>query len=81
MTVFFEKALLLLSVYGVMLLATNGVNCLHGMHNLPEKAVEELGLKITMRDGKELMDDVLLPSREGKFPTIFIHTPHKRDGW
>jgi putative CocE/NonD family hydrolase len=31
-----------------------------------------------MRDGKMLAADILLPSRKGKFPTIFIHTPYDR---
>ncbi len=37
------------------------------------------GVKIPMRDGKQLMADITLPSSKGKFPTIYIHTPYKRE--
>jgi len=42
-------------------------------------AVEQLDVRIPMRDGKFLAADVLLPAAEGQFPTIFIHTPYKRE--
>jgi len=40
--------------------------------------VEHLGVAIAMRDGKRLTGDVFLPAAEGRFPTIYIHTPYNR---
>lgn len=37
-----------------------------------------LGVAIPMSDGKSLMADIFLPASEGRFPTIYIHTPYNR---
>ncbi|MBM4043991.1 MAG: CocE/NonD family hydrolase, partial [Planctomycetes bacterium] len=42
-------------------------------------AVDQRDVRVPMRDGKFLAADVLLPAAEGQFPTIFIHTPYKRE--
>src|SRR3989304_311641 len=42
-------------------------------------AVERRDLKIPLRDGKFLAADVVLPAAEGQSPTIYIHTPYKKE--
>jgi predicted acyl esterase len=36
---------------------------------------------IPMSDGKFLAADIYLPSPEGKYPTIYIHTPYKKENF
>ena len=38
----------------------------------------EKGLKSTMRDGVELVHDIAMPDKEGKYPTILVRTPYGR---
>jgi predicted acyl esterase len=54
------------------------VGVLLGLRVADAKTVERLNVSIPMRDGKHLAADVFLPSDEGKFPAIFIHTPYNR---
>ncbi len=40
----------------------------------------ERGLKVKMRDGVELVHDVAMPAKPGKYPTILTRTPYGRGG-
>jgi uncharacterized protein len=41
----------------------------------------EKGVKIKMRDGIELVADIVRPAEEGKYPTILVRTPYGREGF
>lgn len=38
------------------------------------------GIKVKMRDGVELVHDIAMPVKEGKYPTILVRTPYGRGG-
>ncbi len=39
---------------------------------------EELGLSVTMRDGKQLSGDLYLPAKKGRYPCVLIQTPYNK---
>ena len=43
-----------------------------------DRAPKPFSVEIPTRDGEKLAADVFLPSRWGRFPTIFIFTPYDR---
>ena len=43
------------------------------------EVVEDRGVKVPMRDGIELSADVYRPKGDGKFPTIVVRTPYKKE--
>lgn len=48
--------------------------------SLPKhEVVEELGVRVPMRDGIELATDIFRPKGEGKHPVIHIRTPYKKE--
>ncbi len=40
----------------------------------------EKGVRVAMRDGVELVHDVAMPSKPGRYPTILVRTPYGRAG-
>ena len=42
--------------------------------------IEELDMKVTMRDGVRLSTNIYRPDAEGKFPTLLVRTPYGNGG-
>src|SRR5262249_56546466 len=45
------------------------------------KTKTEKGVKIKMRDGVELVADIVRPAEDGKYPTILERTPYGRENF
>ncbi|MHC4455477.1 MAG: CocE/NonD family hydrolase [Planctomycetota bacterium] len=70
-----EKAFLL----GILCLLILLASCFPALGKMKQdRKSGNLGVAIPMRDGKHLIGDIFLPSKAGKYPSIFIHTPYNR---
>jgi uncharacterized protein len=66
-------------VMGMLSIVISAATCVQGGQKSVSDSLERRNIEIPMRDGQKLAADVLLPSAEGKFPTVFILTPYNRE--